>query len=163
MKYTLQILVLTMMLGGLYACQGGQANYGHSHEHQETKQTEEKAKEKAKDVHKHADKALRLNDGKKWQANPETTEGIAAMSKLMIAFASNETGNYKSLKTDLEKEFQTIFKKCTMKGEAHNQLHNYLLPMKKLFGGLDSDSPTAQKTTFEQLNKHLAVYAQYFE
>ena len=151
MKYTWLLLVLMIIIGGLYAC-----GSKHEHKNNQTSQT-------AKLTHQHTEQGLRLDNGKKWQANPATSEGIANMTKRMAAFVSNKSGNYRTLKADLEKEFQMILKKCTMKGEAHNQLHHYLLPMKKLFGNLDSDSPTTQKATFKQLNKHLNTYTQYFE
>lgn len=151
MKYTWQLLVLMIIIGGLYACDSK-----HEHKSKQASQT-------TKQNHQHAEQDLRLDNGKKWQANPATSEGITNMTKRMAAFASNESGSYRTLKADLEKEFQMIFKKCTMKGEAHNQLHHYLLPMKKLFGNLASDSPTSQKATFKQLNKHLDMYTQYFE
>jgi len=73
--------------------------------------------------------AVSLNDGQLWEANPETTQGIKNMQQLMADF-SIDSGNSEELIVHLKDEFALIFKKCTMTGEAHEQLHNYLIPLK---------------------------------
>jgi len=105
-----------------------------------------------------------LNNGSKWKANPETTAGIGNMIQLMNSFT--QTDNSKSfidLESKLSDEFDLIFKNCTMKGEAHNQLHNYLFPLKELFEGLKSNDLNSQKENFDKLNSYLTSYSNYFE
>jgi hypothetical protein len=75
----------------------------------------------------------------------------------------NNATSYASLKNELETEFTTIFQKCTMKGEAHNQLHNYLKPMVPIFEGLESNNLDICKANFKAMKKHLAGYANYFK
>ncbi|MBK8950167.1 MAG: hypothetical protein IPM68_15340 [Flavobacteriales bacterium] len=48
-------------------------------------------------------------------------------------------GDPKALKTALEEEFGLIFERCTMEGEAHNQLDNYLLPIHQALRDLEGD------------------------
>jgi len=104
------------------------------------------------------------NNGGLWKANSETTDGIVKMQKLMYSFSDEENVNaYSSLKTSLEDEFTTIFQKCTMKGESHNQLHNYLKPMIEIFEGLESSDLKICKENFSIMNTHLAGYQNYFE
>jgi len=104
------------------------------------------------------------NNGELWKANIETTEGIKKMQELMYSFSDEENVNaYASLKTSLEEEFTTIFQKCTMKGESHNQLHNYLKPMIEIFEGLESSDLETCKENFSIMNTHLAGYQNYFE
>jgi hypothetical protein len=110
----------------------------------------------------HNDDELRLNNGMKWQANTETTEGILAMKELLEAFRNLGLGDYEQLRIHLETEFQMIFEKCTMKGEAHNQLHNYLYPMRDCFSDLSKGGETAEKA-FLSLEKYVPVYFDYFE
>jgi hypothetical protein len=50
-----------------------------------------------------------------------------------------------------------------MKGESHNQLHNYLLPMKVQYDILSSHDLSASKEAYQDLTKHLTVYKNYFE
>ena len=107
---------------------------------------------------------LKLNNGDLWMANAETTEGIEKMTQLIANF--NHTENmeaYAELKTTLETEFGTIISKCTMTGEAHDQLHNYLLPMKPLFKDLAAEDLETRKAGLEKLTKHLSEYSAYFK
>jgi len=134
----------------------------------ENKDTSPKVEEsneiKQPEEHHHETGAVQLNDGKKWEANLETTEGIKKMQELMSAFSDKEsTEGYASLKGTLETEFTMIFEKCTMKGESHNQLHNYLKPMLGLFDGLVADDLDTNKKSYETMNTHLSHYENYFE
>lgn len=107
---------------------------------------------------------LKLNNGDLWMANAETTEGIEKMTQLITNFSESENMEaYPKLKTKLEAEFGTIISKCTMTGEAHDQLHNYLLPMKPLFKDLVADDLETRKAGLEKLTKHLSEYSAYFK
>ena len=108
--------------------------------------------------------SVKLNEGKKWIANIETTEGIKKMQLIMNSFSDKESVNeYKLLKENLEVEFTNIFTLCTMKGESHNQLHNYLKPIIPFFDGLDSNELVTCKTNFNNLEIHLKEYSNFFE
>ena len=106
-----------------------------------------------------------LDNGNRWQANPETTQGIADMQATLAKYAgkTEAPGDRKALREELETGFQTIFKQCTMTGEAHEQLHNYLLPMKGIFEKIDSGTATKGEAAIGQLGKHLADYQSYFQ
>jgi len=110
----------------------------------------------------HSDEELRLNNGLKWQANIETTEGVLAMQEHLQAFRNLGLSDYNQLRTHLEAEFKMIFEKCTMKGESHDQLHNYLYPMKDYFSNLSKESKTAEEA-FLALENYVPVYFDYFE
>ncbi|WP_457617602.1 hypothetical protein [Lutibacter sp.] len=119
--------------------------------------------EKTVNNHKKNSK-IQLNDGKLWSANYETTRGILNMQQLLNTFSSEDSLEaYAVLKSNLEKEFGTIITECTMEGESHNQLHNFLVPMKDLFNNLGSSDITTSKKSFKALEKHLASYSSYFE
>lgn len=115
--------------------------------------------------HQHESEAIvTLNNGNLWEANTETTEGVNNMIVLLTNFSEKENIEaYATLKQNLEKEFGTIITKCSMQGEAHNQLHNFLMPMKELFNGLASSNVDTCKESFNELNKHLTSYAKFFE
>jgi hypothetical protein len=108
--------------------------------------------------------AVSLNDGEKWEANPETTEGIKNMTNLVHGFSKDQDQNaYMGLRSQLEGEFTMILQKCTMTGEAHDQLHNYLLPMKDKFEGLTSEDPAVRQNNLDKLNALLSEYSKYFQ
>ena len=120
--------------------------------------------EATEESHESIDGKVTLNEGKLWQANPETTTGINKMKNRMRAFTDTENLKaYATLKEGLEADFTELFQKCTMKGEPHNQLHNYLFPFIDLFDGLESADLDGCKMSFSNLNIRLKEYADYFE
>jgi predicted type IV restriction endonuclease len=107
---------------------------------------------------------LKLNNGDLWVANAETTEGIQKMTQLITNFSESENMEaYSKLKTTLEAEFRNIISKCTMTGEAHDQLHNYLLPINPLFKDLEAEDLATRKAGLEKLSKYLSGYSAYFK
>jgi hypothetical protein len=103
---------------------------------------------------------LQLDNGKKWKANTETTNGVSNMIAVLDRYNEDgDNGDYSKLKSDLEKEYNLIFKNCTMTGAAHDQLHNYLMPLKEIIDQLDEPQPE----TILLLDDHLQMYFEYFE
>ena len=138
--------------------------YSCGNKSKETSNTPKTPNVEAVESHEGTGIELSLDEGKLWKANQETTVGVQNMIGLMKNF--NEKDNvdaYVKLTENLKQEFAMIFEKCTMKGEAHNQLHNFLIPIKDLFGALSSKDLNKCKESFNKLNKHLVVYKSYFE
>ena len=105
-----------------------------------------------------------LNNGKLWSANKETTDGIIKMKQILNTFSDDANlKSYQHLKEKLEIEFTNIFSKCTMKGEAHEQLHNYLKPMIRYFDNLESNNDKVREKSFKKLKYHLFGYVNYFK
>ncbi len=131
----------------------------HKENKQEHSQTEEKSE------HKQVSKSMiDLDNGNLWSANIETTQGINNMINLMNSFSDKESVEaYNLLDKNLEKEFNTILTKCTMEGESHNQLHNYLVPMKEMFESLSSSDLNTCKENYNKLNNYLKEYSKYFD
>ncbi len=107
---------------------------------------------------------VQLDNGSPWKANRETTHGIQQMQNLIVNFnSSNELDDYHSLSLQLQHEFTLIFQQCTMKGEAHNQLHNYLIPINSSFEILNSQNIDSCFQEIERLKFILDQYHQFFE
>lgn len=109
--------------------------------------------------------AIQLDKGNRWIANPETTSGIADMQAILLKYEGQTASaeSRKALRAELETAFQDIFKQCTMKGPAHDQLHNYLLPMKALFEKIESETAGESEAGIGQLKQHLADYQTFFQ
>lgn len=106
---------------------------------------------------------VELNKGAKWEANPETTKGIGVMQGLLGEFTPEPTvEDYRALHKKLATSFQSILQQCTMTGEAHNQLHNYLLPLKGQIDKLGSESLADCQKVMPDLKAYLMKYSQYF-
>ena len=110
------------------------------------------------------EETLHLNNGEKWVANPETTQGINRM--LEIVAAQNDAQNfslYEEMGKSLNLEMKTIFNQCTMKGEAHDQLHLYLIPLVKQFRALENaENKEDAASKIGVITAHLNNYKTYF-
>lgn len=151
-------ILLPFLLLTLMACNNAKHEDDHDHDHPHDHETTAATS----DSHEHegTSTTVTLDDGKKWKANIETTEGIDKMKAITQA-AINENKASADVLPGLQQEFKTIFDKCTMTGEAHNQLHNYLIPVKAQLDSLKS--ATASVKNLEALQHYLGTYPQYFE
>lgn len=77
----------------------------------------------------------------------------------MIDKYDRTNGDPKALKAGLEEEFALIFERCTMTGESHNQLHNYLLPIHQEMSDIDF----SKSEELDELKAYLGTYKNYFE
>ncbi|MGB6034946.1 MAG: hypothetical protein WBG42_01675 [Cryomorphaceae bacterium] len=110
------------------------------------------------EVEKPAATEVQLNNGERWVANQATVDGIENLS-VMVSQFDPTAQTYDTLQSNLRDEFGLIFKNCTMKGEAHEQLHNYLLPLMELFGKLTLEE---REDALAEIKKHLARFDTYF-
>ena len=135
------------------ACSTTESNHeGHGHDSLATESPEH-------DEHTRTNaSAVKLDNGKTWAANLETTDGIKAMQAILNDF-DPATDDGAVLKEELEAEFNEIFAKCTMTGEAHDQLHNFLIPFHGMLDKLGSTTTDAQRG---ELAKYLDTYGNYF-
>lgn len=101
-----------------------------------------------------------LNHGEKWQANPETTSGITNMKLLVTNYTSKKDCD--RLHTSLVSEFESIIQQCTMTGEAHEQLHNYLIPLQERIKAVEGKSGEECDQAVKAVNDFLSAYEQYF-
>jgi hypothetical protein len=63
----------------------------------------------------------------------------------------------------LTHELQFIFKECTMKGESHEQLHHYLIPLRDYINQLEKAEQDEALTLEKKIQAHLQLFHQYFE
>ncbi len=113
-----------------------------------------------KDEHEETVGKVQLDNGKKWKANAETITGINIMSSLVQNGIARKIEAVK-LYDSLQVEFKTIFDKCTMTGESHNQLHNFLIPIKGQLEKLKAGSKDAE--TLKEMQEYLLTFKNYFE
>jgi len=105
---------------------------------------------------------LRLNDGEKWEANDATTIGIENM--MVFLDEVNDTSFKSDIVVDkLDDEFKTIVAKCTMTGEAHDQLHYFILPLKDKIESLKNTTTKNRKGQLKEIKTYLKMYNTYFK
>jgi len=106
---------------------------------------------------------LTLNNGKKWEANIETTNGISEIQTIISEFSGTSIEEYHKLNSELKREFNKIIKACNMEGEAHDQLHHYIKPiLLDYFKQIDSENIKEVKNGLKELKLHLNEYKNYF-
>lgn len=142
------IVIYGVMIGLIsYSCQHHHADHAH---HQDYYQTEVRsAEENSAEV--------KLNNGKKWKASASTTNSILLMKAKVKAF-DYSGGSIENLQASLDAEFENLLKTCTMTGEAHEQLHAYLVPLKRQIDSLENPSDSVAA-----LKHYLDQYKEYFE
>lgn len=110
------------------------------------------------------EKIMDVDAPKIWEANIETTQGFTKMNEIINEFSDFEnTEAYTQLKADLLVEYKLIFKNCTMKGEAHDQLHEYIMPFSDWFKGLSSNDLEVNKSAYDAIKVHLEDYKNRFK
>ena len=107
----------------------------------------------------HASAPLSLNNGQKWKANAATTEGIHKMEALVSDCLEKGSG-LPELGDQLDNEFNSIIQQCTMTGEAHVQLHHFLLPLKEKINTL-KENPDMNKA--KEIQAYLRNYKNFFQ
>ena len=135
-------------------------DHDHSHDHNHDHDHENDQNHTESESHEATDSHVQLNDGERWQANAETTEGIRNMREITGEYLAQEEADIEKLKSELNREFKLIFERCTMKGESHEQLHNYLHPLKHRMEALDE---TSTRDDLTELQAYLEEYGEYFE
>lgn len=156
-----RIFLIPTMVFGLFmmGCTGNQSKVDTEH-----KQTEADVPHLETEGHKAGliplEDQVKLDNGEKWIANIETNEGIDNMLAMVKTEESKEAPDYITLKGSLDKEFNVVLEKCTMTGESHDQLHNYLLPLKAKIDKLDANS---SKDAIEDIKNYLLTYHDYFK
>ena len=122
----------------------------------ENKTTEIKIEE-----HQHSiDQNIELNNGEKWKVDSNMLLHIRNMEKDVVVFESNNVKDYKLLATKLNQNIDLLTSNCTMKGQAHNELHKWLVPFIELVKNFSGEDSTEQ---FKEIQHSFKIFNQYFQ
>lgn len=104
-----------------------------------------------------------LNNGIKWQANQETTDGVMTMLSLINESKLNATEDYQKLGDGLNEVKNTVVKECTMKGASHDNLHVWLHPLIEKIELLQNTGSVEEGAKLtSNIKEHLEGYYEYF-
>ena len=107
---------------------------------------------------------LKLNNGKKWEINAEMTPHIEKGMEILSDYVDNGGTDYHALADQLEKQNWQLIKSCTMEGESHDQLHNWLHPHMALLDELeDAETEEAASVKIESLLTSFETYRTHFK
>jgi len=106
---------------------------------------------------------IELNNGKRWRANPETSNGVMKMGAIIKHNPRKTLEDYHTIADRLEEVKAYIIEECTMKGDAHANLHIWLAPLLTKIQSLKAAKTVqeAQQIT-RGIHEHLEAYFTYF-
>jgi hypothetical protein len=127
----------------------------------ETEKSSETPIETSTETEHHHDEheAIVLNNGEKWKVDDNMMEHIRNMEKDVTAFAGNSDKDYAQLATKLKTNLDLLTSNCTMKGQAHDELHKWLVPYIELVDTLEKNQSEAE---FKAIQDSFETFNQYF-
>ena len=107
------------------------------------------------EVHEHVtDEPLQLNEGQKWKVDDNMMVHIAQMEQDIASL--DQPKDFEQLSENLNKNLGLLTSNCTMKGQAHDELHKWLLPYIDLVEAFATDKSvdnyTAIQNSFSTFN-----------
>jgi hypothetical protein len=105
-----------------------------------------------------------LNNGGKWEANIETTKGVEEMQELLKSQTTISLEDYHQLANKLNNTKNIVIKECTMKGESHDNLHIWLLPLMEKIKALSKTKTVEEASKSKHhITENINAYFDYFE
>jgi len=106
---------------------------------------------------------LTLNNGQQWFVNEEMKPFIEAGEQLIDTYLQSDTQDYQSLAAQLKEQNDRLIKSCTMTGESHEALHQWLHPHLVLVSDLaKADNRQQADTLVQQLKQSFGTFHKYF-
>ncbi|MCG2460016.1 hypothetical protein K8352_04610 [Flavobacteriaceae bacterium F89] len=104
-----------------------------------------------------------LDNGVKWNANKETTDGVAKMLSLIGDSKATTSEAYRELGGSLNEVKNNVVKECTMEGASHDNLHVWLHPLIEKIGLLQKTETGEEGAKLTaNIKNHLEGYFDYF-
>ncbi len=105
---------------------------------------------------------LSLNNGKKWQMDEHTRKSFLSMEKLFSDIDVNNLSkeNLKKYGSDLRADINTLIQGCEMQGDAHDQLHTFLMPYIDIVDHLSENGEIEEAI---KIQRYLKTYKEFFE
>jgi len=107
---------------------------------------------------------ITLDNGSKWSANTETTEGVAKMIELIKTNETTSVEDFHLLAKKLNEVKNVVVRECTMKGAPHDNLHIFLHPLIEKIEILSKVSTIADgNKVLASIKINLEQYYNYFK
>ena len=107
---------------------------------------------------------IELNNGAKWKVDENMMVHIKNIENDIISFAGTEKKEYKLLAEKLQSNIDLLTSNCTMKGQAHDELHKWLVPYIELVDVLSENQDSTDAVShFQNIEKSFLLFNQYFQ
>lgn len=114
--------------------------------------------------HHHDNEEIVLNNGEKWKVVDEMLAYIRNMETAVDDFENDSEKDYSALAQTIDKNIRELTSNCTMEGQAHDELHKWLVP----FIGLSEEFDVAteldeQERIYQEFKVSFEAFNTYFE
>jgi len=107
---------------------------------------------------------MQIEEGKKWEANLETTLGVNKMAEILANHNPQTVEEYHDMAEALNEQKNYVIQECTMTGPSHDDLHIFLHPLiDKIDALLNVESVANAKAITESINDNVQEYYNYFK
>lgn len=107
---------------------------------------------------------MHLDEGRKWEANIETTQGVNNMLEIVDGTDPQTVEEYHTLAAKLNEEKNTVVRECTMEGPSHDNLHTFLHPLIEKIDALGKVATIEEGAELEvSIKENLDKYNDYFK
>jgi hypothetical protein len=125
---------------------------------------QETATELTEEHHHDADEAIVLNNGERWTVDENMMAHIRSMESEVEDFSGSAVPEYKMLAESLAKKLDLLTSDCTMKGQAHDELHKWLLPFIDLVDVFSkSETEQVAQDNLQEIKASFVEFNKYFQ
>ena len=126
--------------------------------------TEKNKEAESHEGHHHDEEEIVLNNGEKWTVNEDMMIHVQNMQRDINSFDPKSENDYEVLAKNIDKNIDLLTSSCTMKGQAHDELHKWLVPYIKLSEKFsESDSEQEFTENLEKIKTSFITFNTYFK
>ncbi|OFY91657.1 MAG: hypothetical protein A3K10_10970 [Bacteroidetes bacterium RIFCSPLOWO2_12_FULL_31_6] len=119
-------------------------------------------------MHQHDEvEAIVLDNGKKWVVVPEMMAFIKNIESAVVDFSKNENPSleeYQILSKGIAKNLEELTSNCTMTGQAHDELHKWLVPFLDLSAEFSETTNVKDaEIAYKKIEESFKEFVVYFE
>lgn len=117
-------------------------------------------------VHQHGteSQAIVLNNGVKWVVDSNMMVHLRQMESDVANFKGSGQEDYQALAETLSNTIDTLTSNCTMKGQAHDELHKWLLPYIDLVDSLyEAETVAESQAGYAEIKSAFVIFNEYFQ
>lgn len=114
--------------------------------------------------HDHEHEAIVLNEGEKWKVDDNMMIHLKKMAVDVEAAGDQESKDFETLHKQLAEGITALTSNCTMTGQAHDELHKWLVPFIGTANGYDTEMTAKQKQEWlQEVQNAMTVFNLYFQ
>jgi ABC-type Zn2+ transport system substrate-binding protein/surface adhesin len=165
MKKKIQLLGMSIIYLSLSLTSCQTQEKKENKEENKKENTEEKEVNEEEEHHHHDEtETIQLNNGAKWKVEEKMLMYIRSVETSLNNFKTPSAENFKTLSSVIAENLTALTSNCTMEGQAHDELHKWLVPFLELSEKFENETDLENmKTIFEEMKNSFVTFNTYFE